>query len=164
MACDWGQSHVSAMLCALRPHEGRRLALLGVIRVAKTIRLEDGTRKEIPVLVGLRDRALIDVMIYTFAWIGAVLQMNVGDYFTQGRRGWVRLHEKGGKVNGPVGGGGAAAVWPLGNPPARRVSVRSSTLAAPPRCLSAVRRSIMMGRTSIRFDADGRRKSARKCA
>ncbi len=24
-------------------------------------------------------------------------QMNVGDYFSQGRRGWVRLHEKGGK-------------------------------------------------------------------
>jgi hypothetical protein len=23
--------------------------------------------------------------------------MNVGDYFTQERRGWVRLHEKGGK-------------------------------------------------------------------
>jgi hypothetical protein len=23
--------------------------------------------------------------------------MNVGDYFSQGRRGWVRLHEKGGK-------------------------------------------------------------------
>ncbi len=36
-------------------------------------------------------------MIYTFARVGAVLQMNVGDYFTQGRRGWVRLHEKGGK-------------------------------------------------------------------
>ena len=36
-------------------------------------------------------------MIYTFARIGAVLQMNVSDYFTQGRRGWVRLHEKGGK-------------------------------------------------------------------
>ena len=36
-------------------------------------------------------------MIYTFARIGAVLQMNVGDYFSQGRRGWVRLHEKGGK-------------------------------------------------------------------
>jgi site-specific recombinase XerD len=45
----------------------------------------------------LRDRALISTMIYTFARIGAVLQMNVGDYFTQGRRGWVRLHEKGGK-------------------------------------------------------------------
>jgi site-specific recombinase XerC len=48
-------------------------------------------------LVGLRDRALIGVMIYTFARVGAVLQMNVSDYFTQGRRGWVRLHEKGGK-------------------------------------------------------------------
>ncbi len=48
-------------------------------------------------LTGLRDRALIGTMIYTFARIGAVLQMNVGDYFTQGRRGWVRLHEKGGK-------------------------------------------------------------------
>jgi hypothetical protein len=29
--------------------------------------------------------------------VGAVLQMNVGDYVSQGRRGWVRLHEKGGK-------------------------------------------------------------------
>lgn len=48
-------------------------------------------------LTGLRDRALIGTMIYTFARIGAVLQMNVGDYFIQGRRGWVRLHEKGGK-------------------------------------------------------------------
>jgi site-specific recombinase XerD len=48
-------------------------------------------------LVGLRDRALIGTMVYTFARIGAVLKMNVRDYFTQGRRGWVRLHEKGGK-------------------------------------------------------------------
>jgi site-specific recombinase XerD len=48
-------------------------------------------------LTGLRDRALIGVMVYTFARVGAVLQMKVGDYFSQGRRGWVRLHEKGGK-------------------------------------------------------------------
>ena len=48
-------------------------------------------------LTGLRDRALIGVMLYTFARIGAVLQMNVRDYFSQGRRSWVRLHEKGGK-------------------------------------------------------------------
>ena len=48
-------------------------------------------------LVGLRDRALIGTMIYSFARVGAVLAMNVGDYFTQGRRGWLRLHEKGGK-------------------------------------------------------------------
>ena len=37
-------------------------------------------------LTGLRDRALIGVMIYTFARIGAVLQMNVSDYYSQGRR------------------------------------------------------------------------------
>ncbi len=48
-------------------------------------------------LTGLRDRALIGVMIFTFARVGAVFQMNVGDYYSQGRRGWVRLQEKGGK-------------------------------------------------------------------
>src|SRR5271170_3338636 len=48
-------------------------------------------------LIGLRDRALIGVMVYTFARVNAVIGMKVRDYFTQGRRGWVRLHEKGGK-------------------------------------------------------------------
>jgi site-specific recombinase XerC len=52
---------------------------------------------DISSLTGLRDRALIGIMIYTFARVGAVVQMNVCDYFSQGRRGWVRLHEKGGK-------------------------------------------------------------------
>jgi site-specific recombinase XerD len=50
-----------------------------------------------PALVGLRDRALIAVMVYSFARVNAVLKMKVRDYFVQGRRGWVRLHEKGGK-------------------------------------------------------------------
>jgi integrase len=35
-------------------------------------------------------------MVYTFARVNAVIGMKVRDYFTQGRRGWVRLHEKGG--------------------------------------------------------------------
>ncbi len=48
-------------------------------------------------LVGLRDRALIGLMTYSFARVGAVLKMRVRDYFIQGRRGHVRLHEKGGK-------------------------------------------------------------------
>ena len=48
-------------------------------------------------LIGLRDRALIATMVYTFARVNAVIKMKVKDYFTQGRRGWVRLHEKGGK-------------------------------------------------------------------
>ncbi len=40
-----------------------------------------------PALVGLRDRALIGVMVYTFARVNAVLQMKVRDYFMQGRLG-----------------------------------------------------------------------------
>lgn len=50
-------------------------------------------------LIGLRDRALIGLMVYTFARVGAAIQMYVKDYFIQGRRGWVRLHEKGGKLH-----------------------------------------------------------------
>ena len=50
-------------------------------------------------LIGLRDRALIALMGYTFARVGAVGAMKVEDYYIQKRRGWVRLHEKGGKVN-----------------------------------------------------------------
>jgi site-specific recombinase XerD len=49
-------------------------------------------------LIGLRDRALIALMGYTFARIGAAVAMKVEDYYIQKRRGWVRLHEKGGKV------------------------------------------------------------------
>jgi integrase len=48
-------------------------------------------------LLGPRDRALIAMMIYTFGRVGAVIKMRIEDYYTQGRRGWVRLHEKGGK-------------------------------------------------------------------
>jgi integrase/recombinase XerD len=48
-------------------------------------------------VVGLRDRALIALMVYTFSRVGAAVTMRVEDFFVQGRRGWVRLHEKGGK-------------------------------------------------------------------
>jgi len=46
---------------------------------------------------GLRDRALIALMVFSFARIGAAMQMAVADVFVQNRRLWVRLHEKGGK-------------------------------------------------------------------
>jgi site-specific recombinase XerD len=48
-------------------------------------------------VVGLRDRALISLMTFTFARVGAVVEMRVEDYYPQGKRWWVRLHEKGGK-------------------------------------------------------------------
>ena len=47
--------------------------------------------------IGLRDRALIGLMVYSFARVGAALQMRVEDVYVQNRRLWVRLHEKGGK-------------------------------------------------------------------
>src|SRR3546814_14363713 len=45
---------------------------------------------------GLRDRALIGLMVYSFARIGAALSMPVEDAFMQNRRLWVRLHDTGG--------------------------------------------------------------------
>ena len=42
-------------------------------------------------------RALIGVMVFTFAMISAACRMSVADIFHQQRRLWVRLHEKGGK-------------------------------------------------------------------
>ncbi|MFG1225657.1 tyrosine-type recombinase/integrase [Xanthobacter wiegelii] len=47
--------------------------------------------------IGLRDRALIGLMVYSFARVGAALSMKVEDVYVQNRRLWVRLHEKGGK-------------------------------------------------------------------
>jgi site-specific recombinase XerD len=46
---------------------------------------------------GLRDRALIGLMVFSFARVGAALGMTVADVFIQNRQLWVRLHEKGGK-------------------------------------------------------------------
>src|SRR5262249_45527051 len=47
----------------------------------------------------LRDRALIGIMVYSFARVSAVVGMKVEDYFQNGKRWWFRLHEKGGKVH-----------------------------------------------------------------
>ena len=48
-------------------------------------------------LIGLRDRALLGLMGYTVARVSAVVTLRVEDYFQQGRRSWLRLHEKGGR-------------------------------------------------------------------
>jgi integrase len=54
-------------------------------------------RFDVTTTVGLRDRALIALMVYSFARVGASLAMKVEDVYVQNRRLWVRLHEKGGK-------------------------------------------------------------------
>jgi integrase/recombinase XerD len=68
--------------------------LLDSIRVEHT---DKKTGTTTPLVVGLRDRALIALMVYTFARVGAATGMDVEDWYFQGRRWWVRLHEKGGK-------------------------------------------------------------------
>jgi integrase len=46
---------------------------------------------------GLRDLALIAAMFYSFARVSAVLKLKVDDYYHNGVRRRLRLHEKGGK-------------------------------------------------------------------
>ncbi len=48
-------------------------------------------------ITGLRDRALIGLLVYTFARIGAAVALNGEDLYSQNRRLWVRLRETGGK-------------------------------------------------------------------
>jgi integrase len=50
-----------------------------------------------PTLIDYRDRALIAVMVYSFARVSAAVGMQVVDYYTEDRKAWFRLHEKGGK-------------------------------------------------------------------
>lgn len=66
----------------LSPEEARHL--LGSIATATVI--------------GLRDRALIGLMLYTFARVSAAVTMKVEDVLTRNGRMWIRLEDKGGKV------------------------------------------------------------------
>jgi site-specific recombinase XerC len=74
-----------------------------VVKTGKTTVLDVGQARKLldsidtSTVVGLRDRALISVMTFAFARIGAVVAMRVEDYYPKGKRWWVRLHEKGGK-------------------------------------------------------------------
>jgi integrase/recombinase XerD len=52
---------------------------------------------DVSTIVGLRDRALIALLVSAFARVSAALHMNVKDYYPQGKLWWMRLHEKSGK-------------------------------------------------------------------
>lgn len=74
-----------------------------VVRKGKTPVLSAGETRDLLNSIdtrtpaGLRDRALIALLVFTFARVGAAVKMRVHDVYAQGRRTWVRLHEKGGK-------------------------------------------------------------------
>ena len=73
------------------------------VKRVKTPTLSDDEMREllksidVSTVVGLRDRALIAVMFFSFARVGAVVSMSVGDYYQKQKRWWLKLHEKGGK-------------------------------------------------------------------
>ena len=48
-------------------------------------------------LSGLRDRALIAVMVFSFARVSAAVSLKAEDYYQDGKRWWFRFREKGGK-------------------------------------------------------------------
>ena len=54
---------------------------------------------DLSTIVGLRDRALIGIMVYSFARVSAAVSMLVGDYYQDGKRWSFRMHEKGGKFH-----------------------------------------------------------------
>lgn len=54
---------------------------------------------ETDTIIGLRDRALIGVMVYSFSRVSAAVSMRVEDYFQAGKRWKYRFMEKGGKYN-----------------------------------------------------------------
>ena len=74
-----------------------------VVRTGKTPVLQPAEARllldtiDTSTLPSLRDRALLGVMVYSFARVSAVVGMRVEDYYQQGKRWWLRLQEKGGK-------------------------------------------------------------------
>ncbi len=77
------------------PSHTARTGKTPVLEPSEARQLLDSIDVSIP--AGLRDRALIALMVFSFARIGAALAMKVEDVYTQNRRLWVRLREKGGK-------------------------------------------------------------------
>ncbi len=96
---DWmviGQIMPTNPAAAVRgPRHIVRRGKTPVLDPAEARRLLDAI--DVSTVIGLRDRALIGLMVYSFARVGAAIGMRVEDAATQNRRLWVRLHERGGK-------------------------------------------------------------------
>ena len=94
---DW---IVSGQMMPINPAAAVR-GLRHVVRRGKTPVLDPQEARQlidnVSTVIGLRDRALIGLMVYSFARIGAAISMRVEDVYPQNRRLWLRLHEKGGK-------------------------------------------------------------------
>jgi site-specific recombinase XerC len=77
------------------PSHSARKGKTTVLEAAEARQLVDSIDVSTP--AGLRDRALIALMVFSFARIDAALAMRVDNVYVQNQRLWVRLREKGGK-------------------------------------------------------------------
>ena len=102
--CDWlvtGQVIPSNPATSVRgPTHVGRTGKTPVLQPAEARQLLDTI--DTSTVRGLRDRALLAVMVYSFARVSAVVGMRVEDYYQQGKRWWLRLQEKGGKLRIPL--------------------------------------------------------------
>jgi len=78
-----------------KPHSSRGKGKTRILTPSEARQLIAAIPTDSP--VGLRDRALIALMLYTFARVSAAVSMNVRDVFRKQETLWVRLHEKGGR-------------------------------------------------------------------
>jgi site-specific recombinase XerD len=101
MLFDW---LVTGQVIASNPAHAVRGPRHSVIKGSTTVMSSGDTTAflssiDVSHVVGLRDRAFIGVMVYAFARVSAVVNLKVEDYFPLKKRWWLRLQEKGGKVN-----------------------------------------------------------------
>lgn len=99
MLCDWlvtGQVIPMNPASSVRgPRYSIKKGKTPVLTVEEMRKLIDSI--DISNIIGLRDRALIGLMVYSFGRVSAITGIKVKDHISKGRRSFIRLHEKGGK-------------------------------------------------------------------
>ena len=71
--------------------------LLASIKIAVMVKTKEGQEVVKPLLVGLRDRAILATLAYTACRAGAVAKLRLGDFQHDGGQYVLRFKEKGGK-------------------------------------------------------------------
>lgn len=101
MLCDW---LVIGQVLAMNPASSVR-GPKHVVKRGKTPVLDAEQARRLldsidtAKLSGLRDRALIAVMVFSFARVSAAVTLRAEDYYQDGKRWWFRFREKGGKLH-----------------------------------------------------------------
>jgi len=71
--------------------------LLAAIRLSETVKNDLGQEVERPLVMGLRDRAILATLRFTACRAGAVAKLRLGDFQREGSQYVLRFQEKGGK-------------------------------------------------------------------